>query len=74
MTIASEITRIKTNIENTYAKAEEKGATMPEVLNSDALAECIESIPKGEGGGIEIPESKYRVRFFDYDGTVLKEE
>lgn len=77
MTIASEITRIKTNIENTYAKAEEKGATMPEVLNSDALAECIESIPKGSGEYIEepiTPEGFYRVRFYDIDGTILNEQ
>ena len=77
MTIESEITRIKTNIENAYTKAEEKGASMPEVLNSDSLAGCIESIPQGGGSGdgedlIEnIPEGKYRVRFFDYDGTLL---
>ena len=77
MTIASEITRIKTNIENAYTKAEEKGATMPELLNSDGLAECIESIPKSSGGGggeSEIPEGKYRIRFFDYDGTILSEQ
>lgn len=73
MTIASEITRIKTNIENAYTKAEEKGATMPELLNSDSLAGCIESIPKGSGGGggIGIPEGYSRVRFIDFDGTIL---
>ena len=74
MTIASEITRIKTNIENAYTKAEEKGATMPELLNSEGLAGCIESIPKGEGGGSGIPEGKHRVRFFDYDGKILSEQ
>lgn len=74
MTIASEITRIKTNIENTYAKAEEKGATMPEVLNSDALAECIESIPKSSGGGgneYDAPEGYYYITYYDIDGTIL---
>ena len=76
MTIASEITRIKTNIENAYTKAEEKGATMPELLNSDGLAECIESIPKssGGGGGIDIPEGYSRIRFYDIDGTILSEQ
>lgn len=72
MTIASEITRIKTNIENAYIKAEEKGATMPEVLNSENLATCIESVPKGgESSGIDIPEGYSRVRFIDMDGTIL---
>ena len=76
MTIASEITRIKTNIENAYTKAEEKGATMPELLNSEGLAGCIESIPKGSGGGsgIDIPEGYSRIRFYDIDGTILSEQ
>ena len=78
MTIASEITRIKTNIENAYAKAEEKGATMPELLNSENLAGCIESVPKGSGGGAgdeyDLPEGVYRIKFYDYDGTVLSNE
>lgn len=51
MTIASEITRIKTNIANAYAKAEEKGATVPEVKNSANLASCVETITTGGGGG-----------------------
>ena len=72
MAIASEMTRIKTNIENAYAKAEEKGATMPELLNSENLAGCIESVPKGGGGGgIGVPEGYSRVRFIDFDGTIL---
>lgn len=47
MTIATEITRIKTNIQNAYTKAEEKGATIPSVKNSANLASCIESITTG---------------------------
>lgn len=75
MTIASEITRIKTNIENAYAKAEEKGATMPELLNSENLATCIESVPKGGGTEITpVPEGYYKVRLYDYDGTILSEQ
>lgn len=50
MTIASEIQRIKTNIANAYTNAESKGATLPEVQNSDNLATCINSI---SGGGIQ---------------------
>lgn len=52
MSIASEITRIKTNIENAYTKAEEKGATMPEVRNSNNLASCVESITTSGGGSV----------------------
>ena len=76
MTIASEITRIKTNIENAYTKAGEKGATMPELLNSEGLAGCIESIPKSEGGGgsgneYDAPEGYYYITYYDIDGTIL---
>ena len=76
MTIASEITRIKTNIENAYVKAGEKGATIPELLNSEGLASCIESIPKSSGGGgqdseYDAPEGYYYITYYDIDGTIL---
>lgn len=57
MTVASEITRIKTNIANAYNSASEKGATLPDVQNSDNLADCISSITGGGSGskyGISI--------------------
>lgn len=50
MTIASEITRIQTNIANAYTAASGKGATIPATENSDNLATCIASIPSGGGG------------------------
>ena len=50
MTIGTEITRIKTNIENAYTALGEKGATMPEVQNSDNLAETVGSVSAGSGG------------------------
>lgn len=49
MTIGTEITRIKTNIENAYTALGEKGATMPEVQNSDNLAETVGSVSTGGG-------------------------
>lgn len=49
MSIASEITRIKTNIANAYTSASNKGATLPEVRNSDNLASCIRNITGGGG-------------------------
>ena len=51
MTIASEVTRIKTNIAQAYTALEEKGATIPEVKNSDNLSDAIGSIATGGGSG-----------------------
>lgn len=48
MSVESEITRIKTNIASAYSKAEDKGASLPEVQNSDNLASVIESIDTGK--------------------------
>lgn len=47
MSIATEIQRIKANIENAYTKAEGKGATIPTNKNSENLASTIESIETG---------------------------
>jgi len=49
MTIASELQRIENNIINSYTAAENKGATLPEVQNSDNLATCINSISTSSG-------------------------
>ena len=64
MTVASEITRIKTNIANAYNSASEKGATLPAVQNSDNLATCISSIT---GGG---NSSKYSISIDNILGDV----
>ena len=48
MTIASEINRIKTNIENAYDAASAKGATIPASKNSANLSYCISTITTGE--------------------------
>lgn len=47
MSIASEITRINTNIAAAYDEAEAKGATMPATENSANLAQTVASIPTG---------------------------
>lgn len=65
MSIASEITRINTNIANAYTQCDNKGATMPQTQNSANLANTIASIT----GGVEIPEKD--VNFYDFDGTIL---
>lgn len=47
MTIASEITKLNTNLTNSYTACQNKGATMPTDQNFDNLATCIGSIPSG---------------------------
>lgn len=47
MSIASEITRIKSNIANAYTACEGKGATMPQTRNSANLAAAINGISAG---------------------------
>ena len=49
MTVFTEITRIKTAIADAYTACQEMGATMPAVLNSDNLEQCIASITGGGG-------------------------
>lgn len=50
MSIASEISRINTNIANAYTACSSKSATMPTSQNSANLATTINSIPSGSGG------------------------
>ncbi len=47
MSIASEITRINTNIANAYTACNNKGATIPQTQNSANLATAISSISTG---------------------------
>lgn len=47
MSVQTQIERIKANIANAYAKAQEKGAALPAVQNSENLAAVIEAIPSG---------------------------
>lgn len=47
MSIASEITRINTNIANSYTAINNKGGTLPATQNSNNLATAINSIPSG---------------------------
>lgn len=64
MTIASEITRIKTNIDNAYTALEAKGATIPEAKNSANLADTINTITSGSG------EANYLGRIVTEDGVL----
>lgn len=51
MSIASEITKLNTNLTASYTACNSKGATMPTDQNFDNLATCISSIQTGSGGG-----------------------
>ena len=66
MSIASEITRINTNIASAYTACSGKGATMPQTQNSANLANTINSISQGN-----TPVEKKDVNFYDCDGTLL---
>lgn len=47
MTIASELTKLNTNMQNAYTACDNKGATLPQAQNMDNLATCISSISGG---------------------------
>lgn len=57
MTIASEITKLNTNLTNSYTACQNKGATMPTDQNFDNLATCISSISTGGGGSTLITKT-----------------
>lgn len=76
MTIASEITKLQSNLANSYTSCESKGATMPSSQNFDNLATTIDSIETGGGGGETtnkpFPSSMKAVVF--EDGGSIPEE
>ena len=49
MTIASEITKLNTNLTNAYSAVSNKGGTLPQAQNFDNLSTAISSIPSGSG-------------------------
>ena len=71
MSVASEITRIKNNISSAYTACEGKGATLPQTQDSANLANTIDSIPTGGGGGDVVKNPA--LRLIDWEGTILKE-
>lgn len=71
MSIASEITRISGNIADAYTSLNAKGATMPQDQNSNNLADTIDSIPAGGGGGQTVWRGDWIVPqvYLDLDDT-----
>ncbi len=58
MSIQTQINRILANITAAYTAAQSKGATMPDVQNSEHLSDCILSIQSG-GGDIPLGNKLY---------------
>lgn len=52
MSVATELTKLNTNIKNAYDEIATKGGTIPQNKNTDNLATAISSI-SGGGGGID---------------------
>lgn len=61
MSIASEITRINGNIAAAYTALDGKGATLPETQNSANLADTIDTITTGGGGGSGVYRGNWLV-------------
>ena len=66
LSIANQIARINGNICAAYSVCSEKGATLPQVQNSQNLADTIDSISQGDGAVTEKD-----VNFYDCDGIPL---
>lgn len=49
MSVATELTKLNTNIKNAYDEISAKGGTVPQNKNTDNLATAISSIPSGGG-------------------------
>lgn len=71
MSIASAIAAKQQQVASAYASCNDRGATMPSSANQNLsnLAATIETIPTSGGSS-----TTYKVYWFDYDGTVLKED
>lgn len=70
MTIASEITKLQTNLANAYTSVSNKGGTLPASQNFDNLPSAIDSIQSGGGGGFTL-EYRYSHNAGDHMGVVL---
>ena len=59
MGIVTDLSRVKSNITAALAAIAEKGVTVPDGSNSDALAELIASIEAGSGGEYIVEEGQF---------------
>lgn len=72
MTIASEIQDLQTNLQSAKDAVTTKGGTVGDT-GLAGLASEIATIPSGGGGGGGYLDPMDRVRFIDYDGTVIEQ-
>lgn len=72
MTIASEIQDLQTNLQSAKDAVTTKGGTVGDT-GLAGLASEIATIPSGGGGGGGDLDPMDRVRFIDYDGTVIEQ-
>lgn len=70
MSIATEITRLQTAKADLKTAIEAKGVTVPSSAKLDDYPDYVDQIQTGGGGETK----KYTVIWFDYDGTILKQE
>lgn len=72
MTIASEITKLNTNLTAAYTAVSGKGGTLPQAQNFDNLATCIGTITGG-GGGSDTYTNVLTIENVIYGGTLETE-
>lgn len=72
MTIASEIQDLQANLQSAKDAVTTKGGTVGDT-GLAGLASEIATIPSGGGGGGGYLDPMDRVRFIDYDGTVIEQ-
>ena len=70
MAISDKLTKLSDDISSAYTTIETMGGTIPTDKNTNNLPTAISSIPQGT----PTTTGKFRVRFYDCDGTILKEE
>lgn len=73
MSIASAIQLKQQQVAAAYTACDEKGATMP-AAGSQNLSNLASTIATISGGGPAPAAKQYTVTWYDYDGTVLKED
>lgn len=73
MSIASAIQLKQQQVAAAYTACDEKGATMP-AAGSQNLSNLASTISTISGGGPAPATKQYTVTWYDYDGTVLKED
>lgn len=70
MSIATAITNLQGRVESAYDKIEERGGTLPQVLNTANLPDAIDSIPQGGGSAKKWGMTLDEIAYVDNSGTL----